>query len=141
MELGQLGLVNQGGLIKQKRNHGHLGHVIKVGLSEPTPMTTLVPFRMEGNSSIDFGLANHLQHVHFGWVYKKFPFLNFFFKLVLQTYQPHFKACNPSSSLLCIFGGPNILVSSVSKSNIHNSISSAITHFNVSSIVSCHHLF
>jgi hypothetical protein len=31
-------------------------------------------FWMEGNSSTDFGLANHLQQVHFGWVFKKTPF-------------------------------------------------------------------
>jgi hypothetical protein len=35
------------------------------GLSEPVPMTAPVPFWMEGNSSIDFGLANHLQQFHF----------------------------------------------------------------------------
>jgi hypothetical protein len=32
----------------------------KRGLSEPGPVTTLVPFWMEGNSSTDFGLANDL---------------------------------------------------------------------------------
>jgi hypothetical protein len=67
---GQPGLVNQRGLIKQKQDHGPLGQVINVGLSEPTPMTTVVPFWMEGNSSTDFGLANHLQQVHFEWVLK-----------------------------------------------------------------------
>jgi hypothetical protein len=48
---------------------------------------------------------------------KKVPFLFdlFFFEPVLQTYQPHSRACNPSSSSpSCIFGWPNILVSSVS---------------------------
>jgi hypothetical protein len=30
------------------------------GLSEPAPMIASVPVWMEGNSSIDFGLANHL---------------------------------------------------------------------------------
>jgi hypothetical protein len=49
---------------------------------------------MEGNSSTDFGLATQLQQVHFEWVLKKSPFSNFLFKLVLQAYQPHFKACN-----------------------------------------------
>jgi len=57
IEPGQPGLVNQGGLIKQKRDHGPVAQVVKVGLSEPTPMTTLVPFWMEGNSSTDFGLV------------------------------------------------------------------------------------
>jgi hypothetical protein len=37
-----------------------------LGLNEPTPMTTLVLFWIEGNSSINFGLANHLQQFHFG---------------------------------------------------------------------------
>jgi hypothetical protein len=38
---------------------------------------------MEGNSSIDFGLASHLQQFHFGWVFKKMsPFSDPFF----QTY-------------------------------------------------------
>jgi hypothetical protein len=38
------------------------------GLSEPTPMTAPVLFWMEGSSSIDFGLANHLQQFHFAQV-------------------------------------------------------------------------
>jgi hypothetical protein len=43
---------------------------------------------------------------------------------------------NPSSSSPSyIFGGPNILVSSVSRSNAHSSISSVIARSNVSSIV------
>jgi hypothetical protein len=78
------------------------------GLSEPSPMTAPVPFRMEGNSSIDFGLANYLQQFHFARLFKnKRPFsLTFFFKPVLQTYQPHSRACNASSSSpSCIFGG------------------------------------
>jgi hypothetical protein len=120
---------------------GPLGQTIKVSLSEPTRITTLVPFWMEDDSSTNFGLPNHLQQVNFQWVKKKSPSLTCFFKLVLQTYQTHFKACNPSSSLPCIFGGPSSLVSSVSRSNAHHSISSAITRFNVSSNVSCHHLF
>jgi hypothetical protein len=72
-----------------------------------------------------------------------FFFFFLFFKLVLQTYQPHFRVCNPSSIFpFYIFGGPNNLVSSASKSNAHNSISSAIIHcaiaiicFNMNSIV------
>jgi hypothetical protein len=63
IEPGQPSLVNQGGFIKRKRYHGPLGQVIKVGLSEPTPMTTLVPFWMEGKSSTNFGLANDLHKV------------------------------------------------------------------------------
>jgi len=109
------------------------------GLSESAPMTAPVPFWIEGNSSIDFGLANHLQQFHFAQVFKKeVPFfLPFFFKPVLQTYQPHSRACNPSySSPSCIFGGPNTLMSSVSGRKTHNSISSAITCSSVSSIVS-----
>ncbi len=108
------------------------------GLSELAPMTAPILFWMEGNSSIDFGLANHLQKFYFGWVKKNNPFFFFFFfsKHVLQSYQPHFRACNLSSSCPSyIFGGPNTLVSSVSKSNAHNSISSAIIHSNVSSTV------
>jgi hypothetical protein len=51
----------------------------------------------------------------------------FFFKPVLQTYQSHSRACNPlPSSPSCIFGGPNTLASSVSKSNVHSSISNAL---------------
>ncbi len=69
IEPGDPSLVNQGGFIKRNRDHGPLGQVIKVGLSEPTPMIILVPFWMEGNLSTDFGLANHLQQVHFGWVF------------------------------------------------------------------------
>jgi hypothetical protein len=38
------------------------------GLSEPALMTAPVPFWMEGSSSIDFGLANHLQQFHFAQV-------------------------------------------------------------------------
>jgi len=38
------------------------------GLSEATPMTAPVLFWMEGNSSIDFGLANHLQQFHFAQI-------------------------------------------------------------------------
>jgi len=68
MEPGQSGLVNQGGLIKRKQDNGSLGRVINVGLSEPTPMTRLVPFWTEDNSSTDFGLANNLQQVHSGWI-------------------------------------------------------------------------
>jgi hypothetical protein len=57
------------------------------------------------------------------WVgLKKSPFSKNKFKRVLQTYQNHFNAWNPFSSSLCIFGGPNTLMSSVSKSNAHNSI-------------------
>ncbi len=41
---GQPGLVNQRGLIKQKQDHGPLGQVINVSLSEPTALTTVVPF-------------------------------------------------------------------------------------------------
>jgi hypothetical protein len=84
-------------------------------------------------------LANHLQQFHFAQVFKKeVPFFwPFFFKPVLQTYQPHSRACNPSySSPSCIFGGPNTLMSSVSRRKTHNSISSAITCSSVSSIVS-----
>jgi hypothetical protein len=61
IEPGQPSLVNQGRFIKQKQNHGPLGQVIKVNLNKPTPMTTLVPFWIESNSSINFGLDNHLQ--------------------------------------------------------------------------------
>jgi len=105
-------------------------------LSAPALMTTPVLFWVEGNSSIDFGLANHLQQFHFGQVKKNVTlFFLFSFKHVLQTYQPHFKSCNPSSSFLsCIHGGPNTIMSSVSKSIVHNSISNAITHSNVTSI-------
>jgi len=72
---------------------------------------------------------------------KNFPFfLTFFsFKPILQTYQPHFRTWNPSSPS-CIFGGPNTLMSSVSKNNAHNSISNAIACSNVSFIVSHHKL-
>ncbi len=72
-----------------------------------------------------------------GGLKKMSPFLlPLFFNLVLQTYQPHYKACNPSSSSpYCIFGVPNILVSSVFRNNMHSSISSAIAHSSVSSIV------
>ncbi len=48
-------------------------------------------------------------------------FFFFFSKPLLQ------RVCKALFSLFsCIFGGPNILVSSVSKSNMHNSISSTI---------------
>jgi hypothetical protein len=33
--------------------------ILSIGLSEPAPMTAPVLFWMEGNSSTDFGLANH----------------------------------------------------------------------------------
>jgi hypothetical protein len=54
------------------------GKMGSLGLNEPAPMIAPILFWMEGNSSINFGLANHLQQFHFGWVLKKkFPFLNF----------------------------------------------------------------
>jgi len=40
-------------------------------LNELAPMTVPIPFWMEGNSSTDFGLANHLQQFHFGRVFRK----------------------------------------------------------------------
>jgi hypothetical protein len=96
---------------------------------------------MEGNSSTDFGLADHLQQFHFGRVLKKLPlfFDRFSFKPGLQTYKLHFRACNPSSPS-CIFGGPNTLMSSVLGNNAHNSIPNAMAGSNVSFIVS-HHKF
>jgi hypothetical protein len=54
------------------------GKMGSLGLNEPTPMIAPILFWMEGNSSINFGLANHLQQFHFGWVLKKKSlFLNF----------------------------------------------------------------
>jgi hypothetical protein len=68
------------------------------------------------------------------WFPHPFWFLCFFFKPVLQTYHPHSRACNPYSPSF-IFGGPNTLLSSISRSNAHNSISDAIAHSSVSFIV------
>jgi hypothetical protein len=110
------------------------------GLSEPAPMTPIL-FWMEGNSSTNFGLANHLQQFHFGWVLKETSpfFWPFFFQTRFTNYQPHSRTHNPSSPSY-IFGEPNILVSSVSKNNAHNPIPSTIACSNMSSIVS-HHKF
>jgi hypothetical protein len=33
--------------------------ILSIGLSEPAPMTAPVAFWMDGNSSTDFGFANH----------------------------------------------------------------------------------
>ncbi len=58
---------------------------ISPGLSEPAPMTPPILFWLEGNSSTDFGLDNHLQQFHFGQVFKKTsPFFDLFF------FQTHF---------------------------------------------------
>jgi hypothetical protein len=38
-------------------------------LNEPAPMIAPILFWMDGNSSTDFGLANHVQHFHFGWIF------------------------------------------------------------------------
>ncbi len=71
-----------------------------------------------------------------GFLRKRTPFFwPFFFQTHFTNYQPHSRTCNPSSPSY-IFGEPNILVSSVSKNNAHNSISSTIA----CSIVS-HHKF
>jgi hypothetical protein len=94
------------------------------GLSELPSMTPIL-FWMEGNSSTNFGLANYLQQL--GWVFKETSpfFWPFFFQTCFTNYQPHSRTCNPSSPFY-IFCEPNILVSSVSKNNTHNSISSTI---------------
>jgi hypothetical protein len=56
-------------------------NVKEKGLSEPAPMTTLVPFWMEGNSSTDFGLATTCNSFILGGLKKKSPlFFNFFFQ-------------------------------------------------------------
>jgi hypothetical protein len=58
-------------------------HPLVHSLSGPTPMTTPIPFWMEGNSSTDFGLVNHLQQFQFSRVLKKHPF---FFTFFFQTH-------------------------------------------------------
>jgi hypothetical protein len=73
---------------------------------------------------------------------KKSPLFELFFSNpfykptnpILQTYQPHSRACNPSSPSY-IFCGPNTLVSRVSRSNAHSSIFNIVAHSSVSSIV------
>jgi hypothetical protein len=47
-------------MIYQSDNLNDIKELKRRGLSEPASMTTLVPFWMEGNSSTDFGLANHV---------------------------------------------------------------------------------
>ncbi len=107
-------------------------------LSELGPMIASILFWMEGNSSTNFGLANHLQQFHFGRVKKKLsPFFYLFFSnSFYKSTNPILGHANPfSSSPSWIFGGPNTLVSNVFKNNTHNSISNAIAHSNVSCIV------
>jgi hypothetical protein len=55
-------------------------------------MTVPIPFWMEGNSSTDFGLANHLQQFHFGRVFRK-KNRPFFFDLFFSN--PFYKPTNP----------------------------------------------
>jgi hypothetical protein len=95
-----------------------------------------VPFWMEGNSSTNFWVGQPPPTVLL-WVGLKnnnpFFWLFFFFppKPVLQTYHPpHSRACNPYSPS-CIFGGPNTLLSSISRSNAHNSIFNTIARIQV----------
>jgi hypothetical protein len=43
-----------------------IGEMGSLGFNEPAPNTAPILFWMEGSSSINFGLANHLQKFHFG---------------------------------------------------------------------------
>ncbi len=109
------------------------------GLSEPAPMTPPNLFWMEGNSSIDFGLANHLQQFHFGRVFKKTSFFlkPFFFQTHFTNLPTPFQDLQSLFPFLH-FWWPNILMSSVFRNNAHNSISSVIACSNVNTIVPCH---
>jgi hypothetical protein len=73
-------------------------------------MIAPIPFWMDDNSSINFGLANHLQIVSFLACFKKSPFVYLYFSNPLQTYQTYSRAYNLSFSPFCIFGGLNNLV-------------------------------